>query len=146
MCDGIGINGSIGRGSQHCWLRCYWQELVEVRTFSVIKRLLSSSPKLIPILGFLPAARLFFVILCYPVFSSTWGNPEVGGGDKLFGSYIMVAITVACQAYANFFTEASCWRFYEELAAPCGILSYGLSKEHISEMICLGNDGESCKS
>ena len=20
--------------------------------------------------------------LCFPVFSSTWGNPEVGGGDK----------------------------------------------------------------
>ena len=25
----------------------------------------------------IPAARLLFVILCFSVFSSTWGNPEV---------------------------------------------------------------------
>ena len=35
----------------------------------------------------IPAARLFFVILlCVSVFSSTWGNPEVGGGDNFLGS------------------------------------------------------------
>ena len=27
-----------------------------------------------------PAARLSFVLLCLSVFSSPWGNPEVGGG------------------------------------------------------------------
>ena len=30
----------------------------------------------------IPAARLFFAILCFSVFSSTSGNPEVGGGDN----------------------------------------------------------------
>ena len=35
----------------------------------------------------IPAARLFFVILCFSMFSSTWGNPEVGGGDNFLGSY-----------------------------------------------------------
>ena len=34
----------------------------------------------------IPAARLFSVFLCVPMFSSTWGNPEVGGGDNLLGS------------------------------------------------------------
>ena len=34
----------------------------------------------------IPAARLFFVILCFSVFSSTWGNPEVRGGDHFLGS------------------------------------------------------------
>ena len=28
----------------------------------------------------MPAARLFFVIQCFLVVSSTWGNPEVGYG------------------------------------------------------------------
>ena len=36
----------------------------------------------------IPAARLFSVSLCLPMFSSTWGNPEVGGGDNCWGSYI----------------------------------------------------------
>ena len=34
-------------------------------------------------------------ILCFPafpMFSSTWGNPEVGGGDNFWGSYIYVCI------------------------------------------------------
>ena len=35
----------------------------------------------------IPATRLFFGFLCFSVFSSTWGNPEVGGVDKLLGSY-----------------------------------------------------------
>ena len=34
----------------------------------------------------IPAARLFSVFLCFPTFSSTWGNPEVGGGDNFWGS------------------------------------------------------------
>ena len=34
----------------------------------------------------IPAARLFSVVLCFPMFSSTWGNPEVGGGDNFWGS------------------------------------------------------------
>ena len=34
----------------------------------------------------IPAARLFFVILGCSVFSSTWENPEVGGGDNFWGS------------------------------------------------------------
>ena len=36
----------------------------------------------------LPAARLFVVILRFSVFSPTWGNPEVGGGDNFLGSYL----------------------------------------------------------
>ena len=35
----------------------------------------------------IPAARLFPVFLCFPMFSSTWGNPEVGGGANFWGSY-----------------------------------------------------------
>ena len=35
----------------------------------------------------IPAARLLFVILRVSVFSSTWGNPEVGGGDNCWGSF-----------------------------------------------------------
>ena len=35
----------------------------------------------------IPATRLFFVTLCVSVCSSTWGNPEVGGGDN-FGGFI----------------------------------------------------------
>ena len=34
----------------------------------------------------IPAARLFVVILCFSVFSPTWENPEVGGGDNFGGS------------------------------------------------------------
>ena len=34
----------------------------------------------------IPAARLFSVLLCFPMLSSTWGNPEVGGGDTFWGS------------------------------------------------------------
>ena len=34
----------------------------------------------------IPVARLFSVFLCFPMFSSTWGNPEVGGGDNFWGS------------------------------------------------------------
>ena len=45
----------------------------------------------------IPAARLFFVILCFSIFSSTWGNPEVGGGDNLFGflQAVLIAQTSA---------------------------------------------------
>ena len=35
----------------------------------------------------IPAARLFFVFQCFAVFSSMWGNPEVGSGDNFLGSY-----------------------------------------------------------
>ena len=34
----------------------------------------------------IPVARLFFVIPCFSEFSSTRGDPEVGGGDNLLGS------------------------------------------------------------
>ena len=34
----------------------------------------------------IPAARLLFVALRVSVFSSTRGNPEVGGGDNSLGS------------------------------------------------------------
>ena len=33
-----------------------------------------------------PAAKLFFVSQCFPVFSATSRNPEVGGGDHFWGS------------------------------------------------------------
>ena len=36
----------------------------------------------------IPAARLFFVFLCFAVFYFTWGNPEVGGGDNFLDSCI----------------------------------------------------------
>ena len=32
----------------------------------------------------IPAARLFLVFLCFSMFSSAWGNPEVQGGDLGF--------------------------------------------------------------
>ena len=35
----------------------------------------------------IPVARLLLVFLCCSVFSSIWGNPEVRGGDNLFGFY-----------------------------------------------------------
>ena len=35
----------------------------------------------------IPAARLLLVSLCFSMFSSTCGNPEVGGGDNFLGSY-----------------------------------------------------------
>ena len=38
----------------------------------------------------IPAARLLLVILCFSAFSSTRGNPEVGGGDSQ--SYISKGI------------------------------------------------------
>ena len=34
----------------------------------------------------IPAARLFFVILCLSAFSATSRNPEVRGGDNFLGS------------------------------------------------------------
>ena len=35
----------------------------------------------------IPAARLLFEILCFfPCVSSTWENPEVGGGNSILGS------------------------------------------------------------
>ena len=37
-------------------------------------------PKLIPTPD--SCRRVFFFLLCFSVFSSTWGNPEVGGGDQ----------------------------------------------------------------
>ena len=35
----------------------------------------------------IPVARLLLGFLCFPVCSSMWGNPEVGGGDNISGSY-----------------------------------------------------------
>ena len=46
----------------------------------------TSSPKPIPT-HTVPAARLFFVFPCSAMCSSTWGIPEVGGGDNFLGSY-----------------------------------------------------------
>ena len=40
----------------------------------------------------IPAARLFFVFLCFAVFYFTWGNPEVGGGDNFLDSCIFYSI------------------------------------------------------
>ena len=42
-----------------------------------------SSQKLIPIPGFLPPGYSSFSCVAF-VFSSTWGDPEVGCGDNLF--------------------------------------------------------------
>ena len=43
----------------------------------------------------IPVARLFFLIMLFSVLCSTWGNPEVGGGDNLFGSYFIVSCMFA---------------------------------------------------
>ena len=42
----------------------------------------------------IPATRLFFVIPCFSPFSSTWGNPEVGGGDNFLDSYIRYVMSL----------------------------------------------------
>ena len=34
----------------------------------------------------IPVARLLLVCLCFSVFSSIWGNLEVGGGENFLGS------------------------------------------------------------
>ena len=44
----------------------------------------------------IPAARLFYVFQCFPMLSSTWGNPEVGGGDNFWGSYPTQVPSLVC--------------------------------------------------
>ena len=51
--------------------------------------ILSQRPKTCP-QPRIPAARPFFVILCFSVLSSARGNPEVGGRDNFSGSYLEI--------------------------------------------------------
>ena len=51
--------------------------------------LFTSSPKLIPTPGFLPPGYSLFSCV-FPMLSSTWGNPAVGGGDNFWGSYFII--------------------------------------------------------
>lgn len=51
----------------------------------------------------IPAARL--IVLCFSVFSSTWEDPKVGGGDKLFGSYVLGQLVLRFLGFPSFLHE-----------------------------------------
>ena len=57
----------------------------------LVLRLLGQQPRTYPPPR-IPAARPIFVIQCL---SSTWGNPEVGGGDNFFALLISLQISWA---------------------------------------------------